>query len=107
MAFISATLGYLSSIAVFANLFQLISGGDSSHSDSHFVLEVNKSRSKPKRDPKQERFILICWILIAIKHVAIIYACAHWPVPFHQLWINAPTFALGFLATAIYYWRCR
>jgi membrane protease YdiL (CAAX protease family) len=44
-------------------------------------------------------------VLIAIKHVAIIYACNHWPVPFHQLWINAPTFALGLLATVVYYGR--
>ena len=27
------------------------------------------------------------------------------PVPFHQLWINAPTFALGLLATVVYYGR--
>jgi len=106
MAFISATLGYLSSIAVFTNLLQLISGRPGNGSDTNFVLEV-QVREKPPRDPKFERFILHCWLLIALKHVAIIYACSHWPVPFHQLWINAPTFALGFLATAIYYWRHR
>ncbi len=55
-------------------------------------------------EPRMLRFLLICWVAIAIKHVAVIYACLHWPVPFHQLWINAPTFALGLLATGVY-WR--
>lgn len=68
------------------------------------VMEVNV-RPKPVRNPRVERFIMICWVLIAIKHVAVIYACNHWPVPFHQLWINAPTFALGLLATLVYYVR--
>jgi hypothetical protein len=91
-------------IAVFANLFKLISKTPAADADTSFVNKVN-ALTKPVRDPKIERFILICWGLIAIKHVAIIYACYHWPVPFHQLWINAPTFAMGLLATAIYYVR--
>jgi len=104
MAFISATLRYLTSIAVFTNLIQLISGRPATEPDPNFVLDVNVP-PKPERDPKLERFILICWVLIAVKHVFIIYACAHWPVPFHQLWINAPTFALGLLATVVYWVR--
>ncbi len=63
------------------------------------------AHSQPVRNPKVELFIMICWVLIAIKHVAVIYACSHWEVPFHQLWINAPTFALGLLATVVYYGR--
>lgn len=68
-----------------------------------FVAEVQVIRRLPP-DPRMQRFLLICWVAIAIKHVAVIYACLHWPVPFHQLWINAPTFALGLLATLVY-WR--
>ena len=68
-----------------------------------FVTEVQVIRRLPP-DPRMLRFLLICWVAIAIKHVAVIYACLHWPVPFHQLWINAPTFALGLLATGVY-WR--
>jgi hypothetical protein len=67
------------------------------------VQEVHVEQTRP-RDPRMLRFIFVCWVLIAIKHVAIIYACYRWPVPFHQLWINAPTFALGLLAT-VAYWR--
>jgi len=104
IAFISAILRYLSSIAVFTNLRQLISGRPVTEPDLNLVLDA-KVRSKPNHDPKLERFILICWVLISVKHVFIIYACVHWPVPFHQLWINVPTFALGLLATSVYYLR--
>jgi len=97
-------LRYLSSTAVFTNLIQLITGRPNPASEAAFVKEVNV-RSTPVRNPQVERMIMICWVLIAIKHVAIIYACHHWPVPFHQLWINAPTFALGLLATLVYYCR--
>ena len=87
-----------------ANLLRLISRPPITAADSGSVLEVNV-RAKPVPFHRVERFIMICWVLIAIKHVAIIYACNHWPVPFHQLWINAPTFALGLLATVVYYGR--
>lgn len=38
-----------------------------------------------------------------MKHVAIIWVCERYPVPYHQLWINFPTWLLGLLATAVYY----
>ena len=78
-----------------------------SDSDGHaynqaFVQEVHVTESEP-RDPRAERFILICWTLIAVKHIAVIWAVHHYGVPFHQLWINFPTFLLGLLATVAYY----
>lgn len=87
---------------MFANLLRLIARPPHPDADPSFVVAVH-ARPKPVRDPRTERYIMICWLLIALKHVAIIYACHHWPVPFHQLWINAPTFALGLLATVVYY----
>ena len=89
---------------MFANLFQLITGRPPSPDiERHaFVQEVHVRRAEP-RNPKVERFILICWLLIAAKHVLIIWACRHYPVPFHQLWINFPTWLLGALATGLYY----
>jgi hypothetical protein len=91
---------------VFANLVQLITGRTPPPGiDRHaFVEEVHVSQRIP-RDPKVERLIFICWILITVKHVIIIWACRHYPVPFHQLWVNFPTWLLGVLATAIYYGR--
>jgi len=69
-----------------------------------FVEEVVVRQRMP-RNPKLERMILFCWVLIAIKHVAIIWVCRHYPVPFHQLWVNFPTWLLGALATGIYFAR--
>ena len=59
------------------------------------------------RNPRVERVIFVCWMLIAVKHVVIIWACQRYPVPFHQLWINFPTWLFGTLATGIYFWRMR
>lgn len=91
---------------MFANLLQLITGRPPSPEVERnaFVEDVRIHHPEP-RSRKVERFILICWILIAVKHVLIIWACEHYPVPFHQLWVNAPTWLLGALATGIYYAR--
>lgn len=89
---------------MFANLLHLIAGRPSPGFDREFVKEVSVRRP-PVRNPKVERFILVCWLLIAVKHLLVLYACYRWPVPFNALWINAPTFALGALATGVYYRR--
>ncbi|MBP6507327.1 MAG: hypothetical protein KA257_07155 [Opitutaceae bacterium] len=88
---------------MFTQLLQFFSRTPAQVYERGFVQEVNVTHRRPP-NPRMQRFILICWLLIAIKHVAVIYACSRWPVPFHQLWINAPTFALGLLATTVY-WR--
>lgn len=89
--------------AMFANLLRWITSRDPAAPDYAFVEEVHANRPVP-RDPRAERFILICWGLIAVKHVAVIWAVHHYAVPFHQLWINAPTFLLGLVATLAYYY---
>ena len=89
------------------NLVQLLAGRPPPELEHQaFVEEVNV-RGEDQRDARVERLILICWILIAIKHVAVIWAVHHYPIPFHQLWVNAPTWMLGVLATGIYFWRTR
>ncbi len=87
---------------MFANLLQWVTRRDPAAPAYDFVEEVNTSRPIP-RDPRAEKFILVCWGLIAVKHVAVIWAVHHYVVPFHQLWINAPTFLLGLIATLAYY----
>lgn len=91
---------------MFANLIQLITGRPlpPEIERNAFVEEVHVYRGEP-RNRRVERIILVCWVLIAVKHVVIIWACRHYPVPFHQLWVNFPTWLLGVLATAIYYGR--
>ena len=89
---------------MFANLFQWISRRPPGTYEEAFVTEVQAVRPVP-RNPRLEKLILLCWGLIAVKHVAVIWAVHHYAVPFHQLWINAPTFLLGLLATLAYYGR--
>ncbi len=87
------------------NLVRLFTGRPSPEVDRlAFVVEVKVDGRVP-RNPKFERLILVCWLLIAVKHVLIIWACQNYPVPFHQLWVNIPTWLLGALATGIYFWR--
>ena len=91
---------------MFANFLHLIIGRPPPDYGRDFVQNVTVHEPAP-RDPRIERLIFICWVLIAVKHVAVIWAVRHYPVPFHQLWINFPTWLLGVLATGIYYGRTR
>jgi uncharacterized integral membrane protein len=92
---------------MFSNLVQLIIGRPApALARQGFIEDVHVADREPRR-PGVERLILVCWILIAIKHVAVIWAVHHYAVPFHQLWVNFPTWLLGVLATGIYYWRGR
>jgi hypothetical protein len=89
---------------MFANLLQSLSPRDPAAFDDAFVESVQVKRPVP-RNPRVEKIILACWALIAVKHVAVIWAVHHYAVPFHQLWVNLPTFLLGLLATWAYYAR--
>ncbi len=89
---------------MFANLLQFFHRRDPDDLDRTFVTSVQVTRPVP-RNPRAERIILLCWALIAVKHVAVIWAVAHYAVPFHQLWINFPTFLLGLVATWAYHTR--
>ena len=87
---------------MFADLFQLRMRRPPADYDRAFVAAVDVHRPVP-RNPRVEKLILLCWGLIAVKHIAVIWAVQHYAVPFHQLWINVPTFLLGLLATLVYY----
>lgn len=93
---------------MFANLFQLITGRPAAPGIEReaFVEEVRVHHAE-RRNRRVEWLIFACWVLIAVKHVLIIWVCRHYPVPFHQLWVNFPTWLLGALATGIYYGRAR
>lgn len=92
---------------MFANFVQLLTGRPAPEVEHRaFVEEVRVSGQEP-RNPRVERLILICWLLIAVKHVAVIWAVHRYAVPFHQLWVSFPTWLLGVLATGVYYWRVR
>lgn len=92
---------------MFANLVRLITGAPPPPEvQRHAFVEEVRVQDRVPRNPQVERFILYCWILIAVKHVLIIWACNHYPrIPFHQLWVNFPTWVAGVLATGVYYVR--
>ena len=93
---------------MFANLFQLITGRPAVPGiERDAFIEDVRVRDVEPRSTRVEWLIFGCWVLIAVKHVLIIWACRHYPVPFHQLWVNFPTWLLGALATGIYYGRVR
>lgn len=89
---------------MFANLLQFLGRRDPQTLNRAFIEEMHVRRPVPP-SARSEKVILICWILIAIKHVAVIWAFHHYRLPFHQLWVNFPTFLLGALATWAYYAR--
>ncbi len=89
---------------MFANLLQFFGRRDPGGLNDAFIEEVRVRRPVPA-NPRAEKIILLCWGLIAVKHVAVIWAVHHYAVPFHQLWINFPTFLLGLGATWAYYAR--
>ena len=93
---------------MFTNLAQLITGRPAAPEvGRHAFVEEVSVQDRPVRHPRVVRLIAVCWVLIAIKHVAIIWVVWHYRIPFHQLWINFPTWLLGVLATGVYYGRTR
>ncbi len=53
------------------------------------------------------RLIIGGWIFIVIKSIVVWWACAHYSVPFHPLWIIAPTVAFAALCTGVYLYARR
>ena len=47
-------------------------------------------------------FMLVAWLLIGTKCTLVWWAMLHWQVPFHPLWIVAPTLAFAALATFLW-----
>jgi hypothetical protein len=92
---------------MFPNLTQLLGGNPTPERERQAFVEQVQVRHPERRNPKVERLILWCWILIAAKHVLVIVAVNRYHMPFHQLSVNFPTWLIGALATGIYLWRLR
>lgn len=92
---------------MFPHLLALITGRPPPELERHAFIQEVRVHQRERPNPKVERLFLFCWIAIAAKHALIIWACTRFAVPFHQLWVNAPTWLAGVLATAIYYWHVR
>lgn len=92
---------------MFPQLLALLTGRPTPEAERLAFVEEVRVHHPERRNPRVERLILWCWVLIAVKHVLIIWACRRYPVPFHPLWVNFPTWLLGVIATGIYFWRAR
>lgn len=92
---------------MFSNLIDLMGGRPHPAGERDPFVEVVEVRHFEPRSPKVERLILLCWVLIAVKHVLVILAVRHYHMPFHQLWVNLPTWVIGAVATGVYFRRAR
>lgn len=90
---------------MFPNLVQLLAGRPQPELEHRAFVEEVRVPNAERRNPRVERLILICWLLIAVKHVTVLWAVSRYAVPFNALWVNFPTWMLGVLATGLYYWR--
>jgi hypothetical protein len=92
---------------MFPNLIALLGGRPPPERERLAFVQEVQVHDRERRNPKVERLILWCWILIAVKHVLVIVAVHRYHMPFHQLWVNFPTWLIGAVATGIYFWRVR
>jgi len=87
------------------HLLQLITGRPPPDHDRGFVEEVRLIEHLPQRNPRVEKLILACWILIALKCWLVAWLVDKYAMKFDALWVNAPTIAAALLCTAVYFWR--
>ena len=56
----------------------------------------------PGHNNRMNWFMSVVWVLIAVKCVVVWWGVIHWRMPFHPLWIVAPTLVFGGLATFVW-----
>jgi hypothetical protein len=69
-----------------------------------FIRGVTVSSRSP-RNRSVERVILICWAIIILKCVAVVWLFDHYHVPVSPLWVIAPTVVFAALCTLVYLLR--
>ena len=70
-------------------------------SDTSFVKEIRPSQIS-KGSSWVTRLIIAGWVLIVVKSIFVWWACAHYALPFHPLWVIAPTVAFAALCNGVY-----
>jgi len=90
---------------MFANLLQLISRRPPPDYDRTFVEEVRLTDYLPERNPRVEKLILVCWLLITVKCLLVVWLVGKYHMHFNPLWVTAPTVIFGLMCTAAYFWR--
>jgi len=74
--------------------------------EQDFVQEIHPLET-PRRNPWVTRLIIAGWALIAAKSVFVWWACIHYALPFHPLWVIVPTVTFGALCTGVYLYARR
>lgn len=87
------------------NLLQLLHRPSPSDDGRGFVEEVRLVDHLPKRNPRVEKVLLICWLLIVVKCWAVIWLIERYEMELNPMWVNAPTVAFALMCTAVYFWR--
>ena len=97
---------YATPAKMFANLLQLLTRRPTppEEYDLAFVKEVSV-RTKPPREPRVERVILVCWVLIALKCWLVTWLIHKYQVPVHPMWVIAPTIVFALVCTFVYWLR--
>jgi hypothetical protein len=89
---------------MFPDFVRLINRRPPADYEKDFVREV-RVHDKPARNRKVERLILICWAIILLKCVAVVWLFDRYHVPVKPLWVIAPTVIFAALCTAVYLLR--
>ena len=89
---------------MFANLLQLITRRPPPDYERSFVQEVRIKQRSP-RNPRIERLIFVCWLLILVKSFVVIWLVDKYHMKFNADWIIVPTVIAGLVCTAAYFWR--
>ena len=90
---------------MFANLLEhLVRRAESADYDLAFVREVRVHARSP-RNRRVELTMGVAWVLIALKCWLVTWLVAKYQMPFHAMWVNAPTVVFALLGTAVYVWR--
>jgi len=74
--------------------------------ETNFVQEIRPAHAS-QRNPRVTTLIVIGWILIAVKSVVVWWACQRYALPFHPMWVIAPTVAFAALCTGVYLYARR
>ncbi|HVU25630.1 MAG TPA: hypothetical protein VHE13_15985 [Opitutus sp.] len=90
---------------MFPHLVQLVTRRPPPGSDRGFIEEIRLVKAGPARNPRAEKLILACWVLIAGKCTLVVWLVEKYHMKFSPWWVNGPTLAFALMCTAIYFWR--
>jgi hypothetical protein len=87
------------------NLLRLLTRRPPADYERGFVEEVRLLDHLPPRNPRVEKLILFCWILIVLKCWLVVWLVGKYHMKFDPLWVNAPTVMAALMCTGAYFLR--